>query len=161
MKKGATFSPDRMYRYSLWRIWDEHMPLLLVIGLNGSTADENYDDPTIKRVVWRGEHGGFGGVLMGNAHAYCTMDPREIRQAADPVGPDNDLYLREMIAGSSMQVCAWGNLGNFMGRADVVLRMISEPYCLGLTKEGHPRHPLYVPYSQGFQKMCTLQSVGK
>ncbi len=80
------------------------------------------------------------------------MDPRKLKKAEDPVGPDNDLYLREMIAGSGIQVCAWGNHGNFMGRADIVLKMVPDPYCLGLTKEGQPKHPLYVPYSQPFMK---------
>ncbi len=153
MERGAIFSEDRIYRYSLWRIWDDRLPLLLFIGLNGSTADEWHDDPTITRSVYRARHGGFGGVLWGNLHGYCTLDPHELIRQKDPVGPDNDLRLRELIAGADLRVCAWGNYGNFMGRADVVLKMVQEPYCLGITKQGQPVHPLYVPYSQTFVPM--------
>ena len=47
MNKGAEFSPCKKYRYKLWRIWDDTLPLVMFIGLNPSTADEindfNYD----------------------------------------------------------------------------------------------------------------------
>lgn len=152
MNKGAVFSPDRKYRYSLWRIWDERLPLLLLIMLNGSTANENQDDPTVTRGMYRAGHGRFGGLLVGNEFGYATLDPDEMMRQADPVGPDNDLYLREMIAGSGLQVCAWGNYGGFRGRDKIVRAMVSEPYCLGINSTGHPRHPLYVPYSTGFTK---------
>lgn len=55
-----------------------------------------------------------------------------------------------MIAGAKMRVCAWGNYGNFMGRADTVYGMVPDPYCLGVNKGGEPVHPLYVPYDRLF-----------
>jgi len=152
LNKGAVLSATRKYRYSLWRIWDERLPLLLIIGLNGSTADENTDDPTIIRGMYRAGHGGFGGLLMANLHGYRTLDPHELMRVADPVGDENDFYLRELIGKAGLRVCAWGNYGNFMGRADIVLKMVPDPYCLGITKQGQPIHPLYVPYSQPFIK---------
>ena len=47
----AKFSKDRIYRYALWRIWDDTLPKLLFIGLNPSTADETNDDPTMRRCI--------------------------------------------------------------------------------------------------------------
>ena len=51
MQKDAFLSEDRMYRYGLSRVWDKSRPYVLYIGLNPSTADENKDDPTIRRSV--------------------------------------------------------------------------------------------------------------
>ena len=47
-KSGAVFSDCRKFRYALWRMWDEDKPLVMIIGLNPSTADEKVNDPTIK-----------------------------------------------------------------------------------------------------------------
>jgi hypothetical protein len=59
IKTGAEFSKDRIHRYALYRIWDESKPLIMFIGLNPSTADENKDDPTIKRCVAFAKHWGY------------------------------------------------------------------------------------------------------
>ena len=48
-------------------------------------------------------------------------------------------------------VCAWGARGGHLGRDAAVLRLIRSaggvPHVLGLTRDGHPRHPLYMPAS--------------
>lgn len=46
---GATFSPDRRYRYLLWRMWSPAMPVANFVLLNPSTADETVNDPTVER----------------------------------------------------------------------------------------------------------------
>ena len=65
IKKSATFSECRKYRYSLWRVWDESLPFVLFIGLNPSTADEIEDDPTIRRCINFTKEWGYGGMCMG------------------------------------------------------------------------------------------------
>ena len=50
----AYFSPDRKYRYQLTRIWHQHLPLAMCIGLNPSTANEAEDDPTISLLYRKG-----------------------------------------------------------------------------------------------------------
>lgn len=50
-EKGAQFSDCRMYRYALWRVWAQGDGCITFIGLNPSTADENKDDPTIRRCI--------------------------------------------------------------------------------------------------------------
>ena len=44
----ALFSKDRIYRYALWRTWDESKPKVLFVGLNPSTASHSNDDQTLK-----------------------------------------------------------------------------------------------------------------
>ena len=57
----AIFSEERNYRYVLWRIWDKTKPKAMIIGLNPSTANENADDPTIRRLKSIMRYNGFGG----------------------------------------------------------------------------------------------------
>jgi Protein of unknown function (DUF1643) len=47
----------------------------------------------------------------------------------------------------AMTVCGWGNGGAHIGRGVDVRRMLHNPHCLRLTKDGHPSHPLYLPAS--------------
>ena len=52
MNSGATFSPCRTWRYTLWRSWGiGNGKNAVFIGLNPSTADEVQDDPTIRRCI--------------------------------------------------------------------------------------------------------------
>ena len=62
---GAVFSPDRIYRYVLYRVWDEAKPRVMFIGLNPSTADESVDDPTIRRCKRFAADWGYGGANYG------------------------------------------------------------------------------------------------
>lgn len=86
---GAHFSACRKYRYYLWRVWDIQKPIILFIGLNPSTANENMDDNTIRRVKRFAHKWGYGGVYMMNLFAWVTKEPKELLLAKDPVG-DND-----------------------------------------------------------------------
>lgn len=144
---GAVFSPCRTYRYSLWRRWDADGPTLNVIGLNPSTADEYADDPTIRRCIGFARAWGFGTLVMTNLFAYRSTDPRVLLTVADPVGPDNDQALRVQAYEAGMVVAAWGAHPLAVARSEAV-RPLIQPYsvmCLGATKDGAPRHPLYLP----------------
>lgn len=48
---GAALSPDGVYRYRLWRIWDDDLAPTAFVMLNPSTADAMQDDPTIRRCM--------------------------------------------------------------------------------------------------------------
>lgn len=92
----AKFSPDRKYRYSLWRSWDGLWPTdgyVLFIGLNPSTADETKDDPTIRRCIGYAKAWRFSTFCMGNIFAFRATLPADMKKAQDPVGPENDYYL--------------------------------------------------------------------
>ena len=137
--RGATFSADRRYRYRLWRRWDGARPVVAFVMLNPSTADARRDDPTIRRCIGFAKSWGFGGVEVVNLFAYRTTDPGELRRVADPVGADNDRHIQSAIARADLVVLAWGARARSR-------RLLSLPQarCLGLTRAGQPRHPLYL-----------------
>jgi len=142
--KGATFSGLRLYRYSLRRIWDRDKLPAMFIGLNPSTADEEDDDPTVRRCMRFACDWGYGGLLMANAFAVRATDPKEMLRHAYPVGPYNDDHLKRMSGKAGIVVAAWGVLGAHMGRDKKIMKMIQGMFHLGLTKGGHPKHPLYL-----------------
>lgn len=149
-RSSAVYSPCEGYRYSLERQWDAAPPLVCVM-LNPSTATERANDPTIARCEARARAGGFGGVRIVNLFAFRATDPRDLKRAADPVGPDNDARLMAACAGAGLVLAGWGVHGAFQNRAAIVLAMLRDNgvqiHTLGLTKGGHPRHPLYIGYA--------------
>lgn len=147
MKSGATFSPCRKWRYTLWREWDSELPTMCVIGLNPSTADETKDDPTIRRCIGFARDWGFGKLTMLNIFAWRDTDPRGMKAAAEPVGADNDMAIIVATNTHHLTIAAWGVHGAFKDRGEEVRAMLQEVYHLGLTKDGHPKHPLYLPKS--------------
>lgn len=149
---GALFSPDRKYRYALWRTWDASLPGALFVGLNPSTADETVNDQTIKKCIGFAKRADCGGITMANLYAFRSTDPRGLLAAGDPVGPDNDHELVALAEASSLVIAAWGGsnpLVDGRAREDQVLRLLGpDVKCLGRTSDGHPRHPSRVPYAQ-------------
>ncbi len=155
IETGATFSECGQYRYALWRVWDKEFPTVMFIGLNPSTADADDDDPTIRRCVRFAKRWGCGRLTMGNLFAFRATDPRELGygrrgeglRLGDIVGPLNNGALRVMIGEALHIVAAWGTRGALRSR-DREVRAFLPPghtWTLGLTKGGHPKHPLYVP----------------
>jgi len=142
---GAVFSKNRKYRYVLWRIWDPKKPMVNFVCLNPSVADEHQDDPTLRRCIRFAKEWNYGGLYISNLFAYCTVSPRELKKAKKPIGQDNDAWLQHISSSSKKVVCAWGNNGSFLERNETVIELQGcKSYCLGLTKLGHPKHPLYV-----------------
>lgn len=141
----CVFSPDRLHRYTLWREFDlTNQTYVQFVGLNPSTADEVQDDPTVRRCIDFAKRWGFGALCMTNIFAYRATDPDVMKAAQDPIGPDNDAWLTRIAAGAGLVVAAWGNHGEFMDRQRAVARLMPQLVCLGTTKTGAPRHPLYV-----------------
>lgn len=149
--KGALI--EKVFRYHLWRVWDARKPCILFIMLNPSTAGADLDDNTIRRCIRFAYFWGYGGIHVVNLHAFRSKSPKELRKAKDSIGPRNDEFILK-IAETIKQnrgriVCAWGEHGNYLGRAEIVSDMLRKRgcklYCLGLTQKGkQPRHPLYV-----------------
>jgi hypothetical protein len=149
IERTAVFSHCRRYRYSLWRIWSGLLSTgkgyALFVGLNPSTADETFDDPTIRRCVGFARSWGYDGLCMANLFAFRATDPAEMLSQADPVGEENDRYLVECAAGAGVVVTAWGVCGVHRGRDLEVRALLPDLHYLKLTKDGHPSHPLYLP----------------
>jgi hypothetical protein len=144
---GATI--EGAYRYLLWRTWDASRPHALWILLNPSMADERIDDPTLRHckaftTSWR-----FGGLEIVNLFALRTPYPRDLYQAANPVGEENDQYIIAAVRRATCIILAWGAHGSYRQRDRAVLALIKThtalaPYCLGATRSNSPRHPLYI-----------------
>lgn len=143
--RGARFSPDYVYRYTLWRMWSNRGRWLVVIGLNPSTADATNDDPTIRRCVGFAKREGLDGLFMLNLFALRATDPRVMMAHPEPVGANNDTAIREYARSDrGIVVAAWGVHGLHHGRAKAVCRMIPGLKCFGVTRDGSPKHPLYL-----------------
>jgi hypothetical protein len=150
----ATFSDEKpapLYRYRLRRLWEEgDRKPLVVIGLNPSTADENVLDPTVSRCVKRARRLGHRGLVMLNLFGLRSTDPAALYRTADPVGRENDRFLLKETdpAACGAVLCAWGCHAARLGREAEALRLLRKAgrtlYCLKLTKDGHPQHPLYL-----------------
>ncbi len=143
---SAVFSEDRVYRYMLTRIISSGPWRLLAIMVNPSTADELTDDPTIRRWLGFARIWGFGVLRVVNLNAFRATEPIDLFKAHDPVGPDNDKWLKCGAEWADTIVVSWGVHGAWRGR-DTEVSFLLEPYqgklySLGLTKQGHPRHPL-------------------
>lgn len=150
---AAIFSPDERYRYLLTRKWgDEKM--LPVIGLNPSTATHEVDDPTIRRCIGFAKSWGYGGLVMLNLFAFRATDPKamiaHLDAGGDIVGPVNDAVLAQYATPDREILCAWGVHGDINARGFAVtqvLGMVATLQCLGKTKGGCPKHPLYLAAS--------------
>lgn len=162
-ERTCHFSPCRKYRYVLKIIWDSSKKPQMILGLNPSSADEENDDPTIRRCIDFAQRWGAGGLVMCNAAAYRATDPRVMLAFdGDKVGEENTVAYLESIAAQcrnkpiaawgkhaskifwqghdGLSQCAWNRnqeLKKFMGPLD----------CLRINGDGSPCHPLYLPAS--------------
>lgn len=147
----AVYSDCEQFRYTLTRTWGDQGGHVLFVMLNPSTATEIQNDPTVERCERRARTLGFGGFTVCNIFAYRATDPRNMRAAADPVGPENDAAILAAAQASDRIVCGWGTHGAHQNRGpamEQVLRAQDKPlYHLGLSKAGHPKHPLYIAYA--------------
>ena len=121
----------------------------MFVMLNPSTADHREDDPTIRRCMNFVRNWGFARLDVVNLFGLRSTKPVALDHADDPVGPDNDQYIIDNAVYCARVIVAWGALGGKSPRAREVLKLL-DGYtlrCLGTTKDGHPRHPLYVKNS--------------
>jgi len=139
--KAAFISDDKLYRYSLTRIWDESKTKLLFILFNPSTADSRKDDPTIRRLIGFAKSWGYGGIYVGNIYAYRSTDPKEIKKVLNPIGPENMRCLLELTSKVEKVVYAWGN---HYQEPPWLRALVEQPYCISVSKKRIPKHPLYL-----------------
>lgn len=141
------YSLDMVYRYAYGRWWGQEDVATtdVWVMLNPATGDtERRHRPTLERCVARSRADGRDGVLIVNLFAFRHTDPKQLLQADDAVGPANDDALRVLTARGARTIAAWGGRGRLMGRSGCVGPLLDRPLCLGTTRRGEPRHPLYV-----------------
>lgn len=153
----ARFSRCGRYRTRLDRWWDRSRPAVLFIGLNPSTADAVRNDPTVRRCIGFAMRWGFGGLVVANAFAWRSTDPAGLLATPDPVGRGNDAAIAAAAAECGRVVAAWGVHGALLDRQRRLaglLGPIAPLWCLGRTREGFPRHPLYVPAAARLERFA-------
>lgn len=147
----ATYDDTGTYRYRLSRVWDAELPRCVFAMLNPSTATAFTLDPTVTRCHLFAKSWGFGALEVVNAYAYRATNPKDMKAAADPVGPGNDEALLAAASAADLVVAAWGVHATHRGREAAIRALFSDAgltlHHLRLTKDGHPGHPLYVPGS--------------
>lgn len=152
---GAVFDKTGTYRYLLWRNLagagvsqsSGSNNTLLLVMLNPNKADETRNDPTIRRCIGFAQSWGFSRLEVVNLFAICAEKPHMLRSFKKPIGTHNDDFILERARSASRVVVAWGAHGSLLGRdADVLskLKSFGSLECFGVTKDGLPRHPLYV-----------------
>lgn len=116
-----------------------------MVMLNPSTADDKVDDPTTCRMLRFCDREGFNDYTAVNLFALVSPYPGDLRTAPDPVGSDNDMWIRTGTTDFDLVLVAWGTNGELMERANVVLPLLPQKlWCFGKTKDGFPRFPLYI-----------------
>jgi len=156
MIKDAILDKNRKYRYMLKRQWGERNDNFVnFVLLNPSTANETVDDPTIKACVKFSQNLGYDGFYVTNLFAFRTKSPEVLKKSENPIGDENDKYIKRYALKSKLVVIAWGNHGNFLNRNNEVLKILSEiktPHCLAVTNSGSPKHPLYIKRTTNTKK---------
>lgn len=148
LERDARISDCGRYRYLLRRTWDHGKPRTLIVMLNPSTADAEIDDATIRSCIRLSKGLGYGSFEVVNLFAFRATDPAELQRADDPVGPQNDDVIEAAIGRCDIAICAWGAhpmSGNRSGSVRALIRSYRPAvFCLGTTKSGAPKHPLYI-----------------
>ena len=153
VRRTAIISPCELFRYELRVEWDTRLPPLACGMLNPSKATAEVDDPTFIRVWRRAETLGCGSAILWNLGAGRATEPADWKAMADPIGPENDAHIRRILTEcrvrNGIALVGWGAHGLFMGRDKIAVGIAAEVgialKCLGVTKDGQPRHPLYIP----------------
>lgn len=147
----AYFTEDELYRPLLSRTWRAPLVYVMAIGLNPSTADANTDDPTIRKLIWFTTRSHlYSGFMMTNICDYRSTDPRALLQPdIKPRSEENLDFIFKTAKRASLVVACWGAIDpKLRSYADDVIETVKRTkqtlHCFGKTKDGHPRHPLYL-----------------
>ena len=161
-RDGAILSPCRRYRYRLSRAWGSFEHRCAFLMVNPSTADETWDDPTVRKCVGFARRWGFGALDVVNLFAWRSTDVTALLTVEDPVGPDNDEHVIRALDEAHRVVFAWGKHNKR------VSALVSRRYeqlvtgtawrpplevtgTLGRNGDGSPRHPLMLAYTTRFE----------
>lgn len=150
---GARFSEDGIYRYALWRFWnwravrDGEALVVMFIMANPSKAGAFRNDPSTIKCARYGQAWGYGGMYIGNMYGKAdTYSQFTGLGEEELIGEKTDEWLMVMRNSSAMHIAAWGFMGGYHPeRAKAVRAMFPELHHLGLSKDGLPKHPLYLP----------------
>jgi hypothetical protein len=139
--RKAKFSNDKKERFSLSRQWDESKRKVLYIMFNPSIADNEKDDPTIRRLINFTIKFNYGGFFVGNIFSLITPYPDQIN-TLNGSSKKNVRELKKLVNQVDKVVYAWGNLTE---EPKFLKDSVFNPECFGKNLNGSPKHPLYLP----------------
>lgn len=151
---NAEFSEDQRFRQKLMRDWTaegQESRTILWIGMNPSTANIDFNDPSCHREFLFSRQWGYTSYLKGNILDYRATRPRDIPRDLEAARtPRNLEAITEMVADAECVVIAHGNmLKRHQPAIDDVLHVVAQNrvpmFCLGQTAKGFPRHVLRIP----------------
>lgn len=152
---SAVLSPCGLYRYRLERSCLGGSRTACIVMVNPSTADASADDATIRKLRGFAERNDIGRIIVVNKLAYRATDVRDVANALDPIGPDNDRHIEQAVRDADLVIVAWGPVGKlppYLRRrwievVAIVQRHRTAIHCIGVAQCGHPRHPLMTSYA--------------
>lgn len=163
---GATLSECKKFRYSLWRRFLSAGKTRFYIAWNPSVADEIVDDRTVDQMEFFCKRDGIAMMLLANIIPYRETDSKKMRKDLKALGDDglkphweaNRKAIIEMATqADEIVICCGADCERF-GAFDRAWAALREAYlikavpvqCFGVTKHGHPRHPLYLRHTTEF-----------
>ncbi len=168
---SAIESPDKRYRYQLERRWSMIDPEnLILVMLNPSKAGAIDNDHTVSKGLGFAKRLRAGRLIVVNMYPYRATGQADLYRAIrdgvpmfETLNEDHILEVLDKYDGQAQLtrkrarvVVAWGNLRKeALPARDATLRILRrgmrvipgwEIECWGLTRSGHPRHPLRLGY---------------
>lgn len=118
--------------------------------LNPSTASATRPDPTSDKVLEFSRRFMYDGACIANVYDFRTPYPKALWYPGNgAICSVKNTYYLEALASLPLVVVAWGNEAApaDVARTLAILRKPGRPlYCLGMNKNGSPKHPLYLPF---------------
>lgn len=159
MIRAALFDAERKRRFLLARDWRTpgNSKTLAFVGLNPSVADENRDDPTVRKMIGFATRWGFGRIVVMNLVPIITTKPWRLPLWSG-FDHENLAHLETETLAADAVCVAWGSLPRAI-RINIALaehrarflefleRHHKELLCIGITKDGSPLHPSRCPYT--------------
>lgn len=139
-------SKNGKYRYYYRNIWDKDLPVVMFICLRPQNK-EGKREYVIDSLIQYCQQIDYGGFYLCNLFAYITEKDHELTVVKDPVGKDNDMWIKKIAKRADMVIFAWGVNGKIQKRSKEVENMFSTSWALDIAPEGYPRYPLFIPYN--------------
>lgn len=138
----------KLYRYWLERLYGEG-PTIVFGMLNPSMATHEDNDPTVTRCEGFARREKAGRMIVVNMFGLVSPLPDDLLSVENPFGLCNHDFIRKAIAEADLFVLAFGaptkkiRVKSWVTRQ--VLRTEGKAFkCLGRSKDGWPKHPLYL-----------------
>ena len=148
---------DDKYRYALGEVQDNAKKILFCFGINPSTATPQKSDPTAKRIQKIATAHGYDSWIILNVCAQRATKPDDMDEVQNfALHKENLEIITKLLKKYSLRsdsLFAYGDLINKRSylkknlceiiNAIKAINYAGNCFCLGKTKSGNARHPLY------------------